>query len=1434
MRRYYITVAGMVAAGIAVSTLLIPREKEVALIKYKDKHFEEARKVYEEQMKNGDLNAGTVATLTELYLQTGDIDEAIAITERYIAAHPNDIEARKSLGTYYQYAQRFDDYVANLEALNRLSPTPEHMAKLSDIYSFRGEMRKQMEALKTLTGMPGNVDAKYYQELAHLQASVGNYPEAISTLRMLKEKHAPSWTFEDALLLVNLLLDTGAKDEALKEAKEWQQKYNGNEHAAILANTLLSKGSPTLAASLMTGEKRETVSASPELADAYIAIALAENREKDAYALLSAMDQAGTLPQSLHAAYMLMAYKQLDEPERSKLIERLSLAEADEDELTALAEIAFAQQHDALQARLAEWLETDAVRARLPVFAAYMDLAEGKPHANAAIISMDDERLTVSQRLMFARLSARRDQPRLAWSMLNGLPGQERLSDADIAAVASVMLALGEEKRASAWLAEARERHSDDLAAIRARLAASRGDGATVKSYLESGTLQANDYADLFFSAYNANHLPLATLIAERYHAAATSSESARLLAYVHLKSGRNAEAAALFREHLSPEVENDYVTALARLAPASAAHRQELRDFAQKRFAEPIGEQRKIALVYALLAAGERDLVMTPLRELAETHGGAWAARYAEELDKSGNHGEARRFWLSLAHQPSTTVERRREIAYTLLNYGDKREAASLFAELASASGPGGEDMKTYQYLIGPRASDNELRWLQAQKNKAPADQKAAWAAVIASLTDDAHIQALASEYPALLHERAFADRYAETLAAGADDGALSAIIAKAGAEENPVLLDALATRLEAHGNITQATRALEAYAALAPENAEPRARLGVMAASAGDYSAATRYLEHYFASPGISAPAARPLFTYAELLRRKKDPRAADYYQRAIDAANAAPGSLENTSILAQSLIALGRNDEGMEMFANAIAASPDDTNLLADRISVLLSLKRYGQADAEIAHALAAAAQTNVMTPFDAPAGSEIELIDGDRRALVHLSPGAGGNRPDLARNIKNHPWIADTEEGYDTWLIVPQAGVGLEKSIGENGGVSLKPVRKGEEETASNPVLRLHMLAARSELEQGRVRDANVRLMPLARAHPRHAELLGFTANAAHYGGNSRTALYLLKQAHDLAPDNEDITLLLRDVRRTYASHVRADYDWVKRGNDHEQIATVSGLMRIRDHVDAGFSVSERFIDAESVRRDDGRIDSPRLSRTNAELFAVRELESGNWLKFSLFANNSKAGGGGYYHFLNPFGETLLTLEFNRPYHEYTEAAIESATRSQVSLRHTIKPAPRVTVSVEPSVRRYDTDDVSNAATSIGAEAEAVLRLRDAQPSIAVAYGLDAEYQTSSKRRIDAVGTSYRPFPAISREVHFLSLNGAYEFSDSSYAEALAGYGYDRLGGSGPYIEGRFTHELTDSIDVQLRGSYGFDSEQSGNTVTRAGGYVRYRF
>jgi len=1448
-RKHYLIILLITLIGLGASYLLMPKSQEVALMQMKDKHFEEARAAYEEQLAKGNLSIEVVTRLSELHLQVGAIDKAIEVMEKFIAMNPDNLAAREKVGTYYQYAQRQDDYLRNLEEINKLKPRAENLKLLSDIYNFNTEYSQQADTLKKLIETEKGSEARHFIDLAQIFAADKNYPEAITTLQGLKQNHPDSFTFSEEELLVTLLFDAKRGDEAATEAGEWVKAHpEAFDNDARLINILHFRGSAQMGHALMANFNEEQVNANPSLLEEYILLMLADGKDDEAYQRLKELYANDKLSPELHKRLLFAAVARNENELGKNLLKGIELKTLSEAELVSLAELAVIQNQAWLLSAVTKTFPETDYKDTYPVLMAMLAVSNHQKDADAKLAELDKVALTSGQMLQVARVCARNKKYDCAERFLAKLPSPDQLSNVEVANTGDLYLDMHQWDKGYKFITSAAQGHeSPEVDQVVVKYAAVRGDADQVEKWLDAhkDTVSQRTLADLYFAALNNRQLPTAVTVAEFFNAKSNSATSRSYLSQAYVQTGQYAAAIKLLRENkpMTEDDENNYIVALAKLSKGSNEYRKELTDFAAAKLRSDISKKQKMALVYALISIKEVDIVMPYIRELALSEGGQWASLYAETLDKQGKHEEARKFWITVANQPSTSAKQKREIAYTLLGNGYKDDALPLFTALAARQPADSNAIKELLYLWGPRPNNQQMGWLENRYKTSAGAEQTKWAAIIGEYGTSEYILDFAARNPDSLNNPGIIQGYMQALLQSGNFPAKEKeLLANAKQTGNVAWLAEYARVARENGMNREARRAYETIAVLDPKNDASLREAGVIAFAQADYSSSELYLEQYVSSKDdhhADNKAYLGLFHYAELMRRhQRMDVAKPYYDATIARIDGAHlNSSEAQSIKAQSQIWIGDVDGGLKTFEAARLAHPDDDVLRADQVSSLIELKRYDDARNLLAIPPAGkfeGATKEVSLPATGGDVRSYTMLSDNSEMLVHFSK--TGNHSLTANSFKNIPWVESVNEGYDTLLV--SARPGFKFDMGKAGETpSVKAVADNSStvfQDERQTVLRYELLQARIDLETGHVYDAASRLNGILPDYQNDPQLLGFIANAENYGGNWPRAQQMLEKARALSPENEDLARLDRDMRRLNAENVKLDHEWIKRGRNQEQITTLSGFVDATDHLQVGAELQNDHLATKNIRRADGRVGNFKGNRQAGELYVRYHDENGVRATASLYGNNDTAGVGGTFSFLNILGETTLAAEYHRPYWDFVEGTLDDATRDRLAIAHTIKPQPRLVITVTPSLNRYNVDVKDNVMNTAGVDLDVVYRLIDEQPYLAIAYGLDAEYDLSSKKGFDNNGNYSRLFPLVSREIHFVSINAGYNFTEDTYGDVLLGYGYDRLGGSGPSIQGSLTHEFNAHFDAQIRAMYGVDNSRTSDNISRVGGYIRWRF
>ncbi len=1451
MKKIVLVILLIVAAAAAGTIYAIPSMSELALINFKDKKFDEARVQYEAQLAQGNLGPDTAGNLVDLYLQNGRVNDAISVMEQFVAKRPNDISARVILGQLYQYAQRQDDYLKNLEAIKALNPSEEVLAKLHEAYQKDAQFTKQLSTLEALVqqgGQGGAMDGSRYRALATMQAQANQYNEAVDNLNKLRTAEPQNFKFPEIELLVSLLADAKRTDEALKETNGWAAKPEATpQELARLGDILQYKASPQIALSYFGGIQNR-INEAPELTTGYVIALIAGGETQQAYTLMQQLYKDGKLPDGLQNEMLMQAIAAGDMPTVLALFDRAQVAQFNESQLVTMTEMAAIKQQPTLMAKLKERFGGKETLEKFPLFAAVLGLAEKAPDADARIAKLKDMPLTHSQQLVVARACARAGKVACINNMISQIGDPATLSEQEVADLAELYLLAHSYAEGKAFVEKARAAHdSAALSLSWAKFAAATGEKDALQSWLDSNAATTPaDVKSLYFLANDNRQTATALMVAERLYAREQTDEVRAFLASAYVANKQYAKALPLFKAQASRSAkdEENYFFVLVNLSKQDPKYKKELTDYAASRLSAKTPEKQRMAMIYTLIEAGRADVAMPFIKQYATQSGGQqWVSVYTDYLDKHGQTAEARDFRVKLAQDPKTNALTKRQIAYTLLNQGYKQDATALFYELASRPDAIKADADQLLYLWGPRLSSEQAQWVADKALSSRGEQYNFWVERLVTQTGAEDMVAFVSANPDALHDSRIARRYVQSLSSLKRlDSARSTQAREILSSGNEALLREFARTARANSDTRPARQAYEQLASASPQDPEALKGAGFIAFGQADYKAADRYLTSYLNSRGAGNADSETYLAYfykGEIARKSgKADQAKSYYQACVDNVLAMPGrTAEMESKALQAMIFSGNIEGGVAGFRELVAKHPENANLRADFASSLIEAKRYDEA-----RQVLRSGNLNPsagFAPMHVPAGQlqGYRFFSGGNELLISIRD------PQLRRALtdpsisRQFEWLGYATEGDDRVLIVAQPGVELALAPTADG-YDIFPNASSQatqDESARQAKLRTELLLARIEVETGHPGTAVSRLDTLQPYYPGDTQLLGFTANAQNYAGRWKHAMALLDEAHAQAPENQDISKLRRDIWLQHAPNVKLDQEWVKIGDSNQHLTTLSGRADIDAKTDITGFIQNDFIDADNIRRADGVIGDYSAVRQRAEVTLRHEMDNGLTPHASLYASNNTLGGGVGLGFLTPAGDSDLFVDYHRPTFDFVEGVFDDAYRDRVGFGHIFKPTLHTTLSGVLAYNQYGVGGDNNTVSSITFAGNAVWQFIDSNPTLAAFYSLDMEYRTDKNLYTDLTGEQYTKLPLDSREVHTIGLLSGYEFDDTLYGNLLAGYAYDRLGGNGPVVEGRITKELfDDKLEAQLRAGYGLRTSNKEGDVARIGGYLMYRF
>jgi hypothetical protein len=1455
---FFILAAAFVAVAVFGSLYLIPNKQEMALTSYKDKEYGEALKIYEEEFKQGRVTLDTATHLVGVYLQYAEIEKAITVMEAYVERNPNDLDARRELGRLYQYGQREDDYIRNLEKINAISSSEKFKRTLSASYTVSQEDEKNIPLLLEMVMKENskNANPQDYKNLIRLLASTKRYDEALKVLQALRDRFPEKMDFSDHELALRLYADLNQPEQVQEYATSLANVTLAAGEKARVANILLYRVNAQAALTYIEAYKNE-IDGSLELMEQYIVILVNTGKEQEAYALMQTRYQQGTLPVGLHDELFALASKFGNEELVAKLRDNIDYASLDESEILSLIDLSQSRKDAALFSKLEARAQALASESGDYYLQSVLMVIKGDASANGKIETIMREEPSFSRRLQLALMCARRGVDSCVSGFLDTLPPAEGLTDAEVVAVAEVMRNTKQLDTAYQYLATARTaRNSTVVDAAWFPLAAVHDSTQAISAYLNEhgGSLTANALSDGYYMAMAQGKTEAAVVIAEHFYALDKSDANQNLIAQAYLKAGRYEEVLPMFRNKrdANAQAEGDYLFVLSKLARRDAKYADELGEYGMNILNGSADKKRRMNIIYALVDAGQQNRVMPYVRDLALASPHEWAGLYAEYLAKGEGQGAVNAFWMDvLARHPNDT-KLKTQIAYNMLEKGDKETSMRLFKELAANEPADSPLVAQLLYLWSPIAPQEGIEWMVERANRTQnADERTAWFKHINDATTDEGLLVQAQANPELLSIASVEDRYLEALQRTTPAKELPVVIGNYVTPRVQTATDS--NRLAYYGEVAQANRlhtlSQTAYGRaleLSPNNPKLVSRLATAYYGEADYSRAQELLNHYFTLDvpegqlSDNAEAHRPHFYYAELMRREKKQELANpHYSAVIKAAETAPSSsdTELQSMAARSHAFSGNPQKGKAMFKSLMQQYPADRQLRADYSSMLVELHDREAAEQSLPawkQSLVAADEQMIPLSVSATQAVGYQLVDGNAAVILQHPEGAGA----LALgDVKRTPWISYAREGRDQTMLVAASGYQFEVMQGAEGGTWLHPVKiaNGQQQALDESfAIQNTLMQARLEVETGRSYAASQRSRALVKQHPDNAQVLGFSANVENFIGNWPYARKLINKAHGIQPLNEDIITLQRGIERLHASNIYLDGEWKRLDESDMFITSAGGTYDVNDKVQVGLKVQNNSVDSQQLRFSNGRIGSSNTERQRGEVFARYFDDAGSQSQLSVFGNNDTAGVGAYHSFVNRLGFTNLGVEYHRPNWDFVEGVIDDATRDRVEIGHRYSPTDKIILTGELGVNRYNTEYGDDLVRSTTVAASASYRLHE-QPYVAVGYGLDAEYTDSKELGLDSAGRVSQRFPLDSREVHSLNVFGSHDFTENTNAEGFAAYGYDRMtGDSGPSVEGRVTHYLDDRLSVQGRAGYGFRGAASLGDVTNAGVRLQYRY
>ncbi|MFC3674846.1 tetratricopeptide repeat protein [Ferrovibrio xuzhouensis] len=546
MKLNLLLVVVIALAALAASIAVVPRRAEQALMMMRSGNFDGAQTLLEENIADGNLKAGTIRPLVDLYLENGTPERAIDALELFVGKRPDDPKALRLLADLQHQVDRFGDEEKTRKALYAVTGDIDTLHDYFDLAIFRDDRTARRWALTELV-RTGKAEAEDYIQLARYQGIDGKADQALDTLDTLARSQ-PREVDDGFVDLYTVIAGTTYAARLQATLLDWLRKGSDadSDNVEAVLSAIVRRNGSAAALAVIAAADREPALARRH-AEAFAAVEAANGRSDAALARLTGRDNTAPLPPNGRRLLFELA---LDAG-------RFDLAVATFDTMTdrriadavAILDAAPEKQKVSLAARLRGDL-SEAAMAAQPLLAARFALAESnKTAAKSWLAQVREAGLGFEDRVLLGQVLLQLGDNSRGLAVMAALAGDPRLPPENFSDLAEAYTQLKRQGEGAALLAAVRAKRPRlaPLDAAWARLAAASGDAGAVADWIsQAAPRDAALLTDLYYIGSDAAHWPLALAAVQRLSALQPTPDHAALQARALLALNRPKEALPL------------------------------------------------------------------------------------------------------------------------------------------------------------------------------------------------------------------------------------------------------------------------------------------------------------------------------------------------------------------------------------------------------------------------------------------------------------------------------------------------------------------------------------------------------------------------------------------------------------------------------------------------------------------------------------------------------------------------------------------------------------------------------------------------------------------------------------------------------------------------------------------------------------------------
>ncbi len=953
--KYLIVVPLIVLLALLFGIFLLPNNEEIAYLHLKGGELKKAETLYRQELLTRGAKKSLIAGLATVHYRQGNINQAIETIQQLSSSDLNELSTIQQLNHYYRQSNNPIRLLQHLEqtvsTTKRNSPKTyqQMLREIARIHYLIGDEARYQHSLEQLVRQT-KASQQTYQALANQYAASGKRQQAIDILNQLQAQHPNAISYNNVLLLANLLIDTNQQSQAIQLATQRIQDNNSPEETIGLTYLIYQKVTASAAQALIDQLplRSQNLTAIVSLQQN---INFASDKDIEHYHRAKQQFEAGlasNTPIRLLFAKSVQrhdyplainillneAIEQFAETDISTTLQAAANTLADEkaqtlnqriiDALTAFSpleatQLAYLAQRPELARKLLQQVlmpDNAPFGKQLKLANLNLALEQDQP---ASLRQINPTTLTTEQLTQYARIVKKAGETSLLVTTLNPSQHPQR---ADIHY--QWLLALLVEKQpqiALDWLAAHKTWPFDEAQSTQLYNSAEQADLPAITVVL------ASQLVDKFSGQHNQLLLANALLYNHQYSLAIATLEPLR---------------------DSSHTMENHYLDALYQARGAGQAVNQPLVEALLKQLNhQQLDEDRQYRYLEDLVALGKAAKVLPRLAKKAKSLNSRWQTLYRRAIIESGDKKKTVAYLKKYGGQSGLTDKQRRTTAYELLLQGEKQPAEQLFVSLAATQPADSRDMQQLLFLWGPRPTANAIEWLANRARKAKPKERSAWIQLLVDKQAVSQAVSLMEFFGAdRSPQQPIFDLYLRTIIEQGNRFKLRQTLQTAiKTETDSNKLAQLGLIAEQQQLSQLAGASYQKVIEQQPKSVAALAFLSRLYVARNNHEKAKPLLQRYLKVK----EGAEPHFWLAEIFDQDQLPKQANpHYEKSIALINSKnQPTLQELQIKATSLFKLNQQDKALALFDRLYQKNPNNSNIKADYVSLLMDLGQLTKA-------------------------------------------------------------------------------------------------------------------------------------------------------------------------------------------------------------------------------------------------------------------------------------------------------------------------------------------------------------------------------------------------------------------------------------------------------------------------------------------------------